>query len=308
MTDQGLRREANEDSFVVRPDLGLFIVADGLARSPAGALASALAVREVERVFEQARRRGSRARQTPSVVRGRLMRAFASANRRVFEAGQRHPQHKGMSTTLAAVAVVGDRVVVAHIGDSRVYWLHARDVYRGLKYQQLGGSVIERLTRDHNGLEDPARPRPKTRDAASDAKLQLLTRVIGHREPLQVPTRIMKVKPDDTLVVCTDGLHGVLWEVQFEPALRFIAGLRKAMDPERALALPYVQCAWMVNRVKQRNAPDNVTVIVVRMRKGRGRWRTQRSIGCVVHAPPRHPVQVVADAEPDEQQDDAAEE
>jgi protein phosphatase len=303
LTDQGLQREANEDSFVVRPDLGLFVVADGVGRSPAGGLASSLAVREIERYFEQSRERHSHARQTPGVIRGRLVRAFASADRRVYEAGQCHPQHKDMLTTLAAIAVVRDRVVVAHIGDSRVYRLRARDVYRGLDYR-WGDSVIERLTKDHNGLEDPARPRPNVNDVASYARLQLLTRVIGHGEPLHVPTRIERVEPDDTFLVCTDGLHGVLWEDQFEPALRYIAGLRKAKDPERALALPHLQCAWMVDRVKQRNAPDNVTVIVVRVRRGHGRWRTERSIGCVVHAPPRQPLRVPAAVTPDRREDD----
>jgi protein phosphatase len=304
LTDQGLQREANEDSFVVRPDLGLFVVADGVGRSPAGALASSLAVREVEHCFELSRARHLHARRTPSMVRGCLSRAFASADRRVFEAGRRYPQHQGMVTTLAAIAVVRDCVVVAHIGDSRVYRLHAKDVYRGLRHL-WGDPVIERLTRDHNGLEDPDYPRENATDAASCARLQLLTRVIGHGEPLYVPTRIERVEPDDTFLVCTDGLHGVLWEAQFEPALRYLAGLRKAKDPERALALPFLQCAWLVDRVKQRNAPDNVTAIVVRMRKGRGRWRTERSIGCVVHAPPRQPLRVTAVVTPDRREDDA---
>ena len=289
MTDQGLQRELNEDSFVVRPDLGLLVVADGVSRSPAGALASALAVREVERCFDRARERAKHAGETPSAVRGRLVRAFVSADRRVFEAGRHHPPHEGMITTLAAIVLVRDRVVVAHIGDSRVYRMRARDVHRKVAYRG-GEPVIQRLTQDHNGLEDPEVPRPEVNDG-NLGRLQLLTRVIGHGKVLRVPTRIERVKPDDTLVVCTDGLHGVLWEIQFEPALRFISALRKAKDPDRRLALPYVQCAWMVDRVKQRKAPDNVTVIVARMRKGRGRWRTDRAIGSVVHAPPRQPWQ-----------------
>jgi hypothetical protein len=72
---------------------------------------------------------------------------------------------------------------------------------------------------------------------------------------------------------------------------------------DEAAPNPYVQCGWMVDRVKQRTAPDNVTLIVVRMRKGRGRWHTQRSIGCVVHAPPRQPLRVVASAAPKEPED-----
>jgi PPM family protein phosphatase len=290
MTDPGLRREANEDSFVVRPDLGLFVVADGVSRSTAGGLAAALAVQEVERCFEegrQLRRLGARGRVTASEARGRMLRAFARAEQRVVEEGWRHPQHAGMLTTLAAMVVVGDRVVVAHLGDSRVYRVRGQDVDRLAKPPHSFDRRVERLTRDHNVAEDPDEPPPSATDPDRLSKLQALTRVIGQGEPHRVPVRIEKVGPDDTFLLCTDGVHSVLWDHQLEPALRHVTALRNRIDPMHGMALPFVQCMWIVDRVKQRSAPDNVTLIVARFRRGRDHALTQRGIGCVVHAPPR---------------------
>ena len=279
ITDIGLVRAANQDSFVVRPDLGLFVVADGVCRGPAGALAAALAVKEVERSFEQAHRRGAPTAPSVGAVRGLLVRAFARAEARVVEARRLHPQHDGMVTTLAAMAVAGRRVVIAHLGDSRVYRLRGRDIDRTRERRYERGDVLQRLTIDHNLAEDP----DYRDELASSTRRQLLTRVIGHGDRWEVPVRVERVEPGDTYLLCTDGLHGVLWDHQIEPALRLPGGLRRAWDPGGALALPQLQCFWLIDRVKQRGAFDNVTMVVASFRNGRGRWPTQRSIGSVVH-------------------------
>jgi len=280
MTDRGLQRPDNQDSFVVRPDLGLFVVADGVGRSPAGALASALAVQEVERRIERAHRRDAPSRPTASAMRGRLATAFTCADARVFDAGRRDPQHGGMVTTLAAMVIAHDRVVIAHIGDSRIYRLRGRDIDRTRSRGWWNRTVLEQLTRDHTVAEDPAyRGRGLDR-----AELQKLTRVIGHGDVSHVPVRVETVEPEDTFLLCTDGVHGVFFDHQMEPPLRSPGGLRRAKDPEGRIALPDLQCRWLVDRAKQRGAPDNVTLVVVRFKKGRGQCPTVREIGSVVHA------------------------
>ena len=269
----------------MRPDLGLLVVADGVSGSGAGGLAAALAVREVERFFEAARRRGASSRMTAKVARARLVRAFAAARRRIRAAARRHRRRAGMTTTMVAMVVVRDRVVMAHLGDSRVYRL------RGLYIDHRRGRVygreqeIERLTLDHNGLEDEAwRARHSEHELASRADLQLITRVVGERAMVRVNTRLEKVEPGDTFVLCTDGLHGVLLDWLIEAPLRYVSFLRDVMVQARDMAVPDAQCTWLVEKVKQRKAPDNVTVVVARIKKGRGRFRTERGIGHVVHA------------------------
>jgi protein phosphatase len=116
MTDQGKVRERNEDSFAVRRDLGLFLVADGMGGAPGGALASFLAVRSVVQFFERSHRRSPPVSRSARAERARLVRAFRHANAQVFRTARLHPQHKGMATTLAGLVVVGNRAVVAQRG------------------------------------------------------------------------------------------------------------------------------------------------------------------------------------------------
>lgn len=301
MTDPGLVRERNEDSFLVRPDLGLFAVADGVATSSAGGLAAALAVRELERCFERARARRASSRWDFRAARGCLVRAFADADRRVSEAGLEHPQHDGMITTLAAMVVARNRVVLGHVGDSRVYRLRGRDIQPGdafpFREDRYVRAKIERLTRDHNGFEDPERDSTET----DPAQLRLLTRVVG-RQP-RVTIRVVKLDPGDTLMLCTDGLHGVMTKKSLEMPFRFARGLGHIVGPAWSMALTQVQCLWLINEVMWYGAPDNVTLVVVRFKKGRGRWSTLRGIDHVIHAP-AHPEWEQAE---DEREDDAPE-
>jgi PPM family protein phosphatase len=288
MTDPGLARTTNQDSFVVRPDLGLFVVADGVARSAAGALAAALAVRAVERSFELSTRRDARPRPASRDERPRLVRSFARANASVREAGRRHPQHAGMTTTLAALVVAGDRVVLGHVGDSRIYRVRGRAIHYGR--HQWHDRELEELTTDHTvGTDVEWRAaHPEDDELPDPAELQLLTRSIGLSKWIRVTTRLEKVEPGDTFMLSTDGIHGVLNDSLLEAPLRYVGSLRNAAGAECKRPVPQMQCAWLIDRVKQRGAPDNATVIVVRFRKGRCRWTTESSAGCVVHAPPHN--------------------
>jgi serine/threonine protein phosphatase PrpC len=95
-------------------------------------------------------------------------------------------------------------------------------------------------------------------------------------DPWRVRGRVEKVEPEDTFLLCTGGVHGVFYDHQIEPPLRSPGGLRSAKDPEGRIALPDLQCRWLLDRAKQRGAPDNATLVVVRFKKGRrGRWPTR---------------------------------
>jgi PPM family protein phosphatase len=265
----------NQDSFSVRPDLGLFVVADGLSTPRGGGgLASFLAVQVVERDFERSRRRRRRSRPTFRTERARLLRSFLHANRRVLEIARRYPQHAGMSTTLAALAVAGDRVVLAHVGDSRIY--------------RVRGGLLERMTMDHSVEEDAAwrAENPGAPELSDPTKLRLLTEVIGRGWPPRIAIRIERIEPRDTFLLCTDGLHAMVWDEILRAPLSQAHRLRQAMGPECKLALPLMQCTWFVKRVRQRGAPDNLTAVVVRFTRRHLRLRTERGHGYVVHARP----------------------
>jgi protein phosphatase len=250
MTDRGLLRPANEDAYVARPDLGLFAVADGVSRSPAGQLAAHLAVRSLERHFVRARGRGPRG--TAESERRRLARAFVAAHKRIGAAGERHPQHAGMATTMAALALAGDKVAIAHVGDSRVY--------------RARGGRVARLTMDHSIAED-RRFRAETPNAlvlTDPAAQRLLTRVVGHEEPLAVTTRVERVLPGDMLLLCTDGLSAVVPRQILELVLPNDGWfLGKGGGHGRTAGLPDVISNWLREQVYRFRAPDNLTQILL---------------------------------------------
>ncbi len=148
-SDIGLVREGNEDSFAVLPDLDLFMVADGVGGAAAGDVASRMAIECVREAFENRemtwRMAAGEERRTPGA---RLLSAgLHRANTRIRGLAAVEPDKAGMGTTFAAVLTLADRVVIAHVGDSRVY--------------RLRGRRLDLLTEDHSLLsvtmqkEDP---------------------------------------------------------------------------------------------------------------------------------------------------------
>src|SRR5918993_125285 len=126
-SDPGLKRSSNEDSFSTRPDVGLFVVADGMGGHVAGEVASRVAVEAIEAFIEETA--GADKNRTwpfpfdPSLSfeGNRLKAAFRLANRRIAAAIADSEELRGMATTASAILVHDDHACVAHVGDSRVY-------------------------------------------------------------------------------------------------------------------------------------------------------------------------------------------
>src|SRR5687768_3605285 len=159
-TDAGLRRTSNEDSFSTRPDVGLFIVADGMGGHVAGEVASRVAVESIASfVDESAGADPNRTWPFPfdpelSFEANRLKTAFRLANRRIASAIADSQDLRGMATTASAVLAEGESACVAHVGDSRVYVL--RD------------GRLEQLTHDHSWVEEQVRAGTRSEEHTSE--------------------------------------------------------------------------------------------------------------------------------------------
>ncbi|TPV96351.1 MAG: serine/threonine-protein phosphatase [Myxococcales bacterium FL481] len=201
-TDVGLSRAHNEDAFLADPELGLFVVCDGVGGRARGEIASAetadLIWEWVKREQPVLRRASNAASLTDEVALGRVLRgAIQNACYLVHSMGELNPDQKGMSTTASAMLVVGETGIVGQVGDSRVYM--ARD------------GVISQVTEDHtlvnyqlkHGLITEAQAR------ASTAK-NVITRAVGHREYVDVDIVNLSLRPGDRFLLCSDGLHGYL--------------------------------------------------------------------------------------------------
>jgi serine/threonine protein phosphatase PrpC len=229
----GMRRPDNEDfvgAYAPREpdDQGpLFVVADGMGGHAAGEVASRMAVETVLEMWTT-----GPAAQPRQALRG----AVRAANGAVFAASLDHA-HRGMGTTLVALALVGDEAIVAHVGDSRAYMV--RD------------GQCSQLTADHSRVGEMLRARLITPEqAAHHPARSMLTRSLGHEAGVQVDLLRTDVRVGDAFVLCSDGL----WDLvsQREIADAAVAGADEAAEKLLGMAL-------------ERGAPDNVTAIVVRV-------------------------------------------
>ncbi len=242
LTDRGLRREANEDAFWLpeagQPDArtlarwgALYLVVDGIGGHRAGEVASGMAATLIPRTFYA----------DPDADRiAALGRAIQNANMEIWQAAQRDPARAEMGATLVAALIQADRVTIAHAGDSRAYlWRRGH---------------LQRLTEDHTWVNERCREGILTAEEAAQHPLRhLITRSLGEKPQLELSIETHVMQPGDLLLLCSDGLSGVVTEAQ-------IAQLLGDLPPERAAPA-------LIRAAHAAGGLDNITVILVPWKK-----------------------------------------
>ena len=221
-TDIGCLRDHNEDSLVVTPPL--FAVADGMGGHAAGEVASEIAVRVLSEL-------------APEHPDGEALgRAIEEANRAVIQAAREGRGRQGMGTTMTAAMLEGERLVIAQVGDSRAYLLHQ--------------GKLQQLTRDHSLMADMIEAGQLTpEEARSHPNRSVITRALGSDPHTQPDLYEINVETGDRLLICSDGLSGMIFDDQIENTLR------RVQDPQRC-------ASQLVNEAIAAGGHDNVTVIV----------------------------------------------
>lgn len=221
-TDIGCLRDHNEDSLVVTPPL--FAIADGMGGHAAGEVASEIAVRVLSEL----------APEHPDVEA--LGRAIEEANRAVIQAAREGRGRQGMGTTMTAAMLEGERLVIAQVGDSRAYLLHQ--------------GKLQQLTRDHSLMADMIEAGQLTpEEARTHPQRSVITRALGSDAHLHPDIYEINVETGDRLLICSDGLSGMIFDDQIENTLR------RVQDPQRC-------ASQLVNEAIAAGGHDNVTVIV----------------------------------------------
>jgi protein phosphatase len=237
-------RKTNEDAFVSDPEVGLFVVADGMGGHSAGQVASRLAT---ETVAAFIRRSASDTdfswpyglEQSMSLEGNRLRTAIHLANRRVFRTAESSDEYSGMGTTIVSLLMNGPRISIAHVGDSRLYLLSDRGLLQ-LTHDDSWAATI---------LSQDASLTPE--DIARHPMRHVLTNVLGAREQVDVHLRERGLRGGEALLLCSDGLYGALKPETMQHVLE--------TSPDVDVA-----AQTLVEKALDAGSRDNVTALVVR--------------------------------------------
>ena len=221
LTDIGLHRKTNEDAYVVAPPL--FAVCDGMGGAQAGEVASALASETL----------------SAGVAAGQpLLAAAEAANTAVFARASGDADHSGMGTTLTAFVLEGAVAHFVHIGDSRAYLL--RD------------GELQQISDDHSLVGEMVREgRLTEEEAATHPHRSILSRALGTEPAVRIDEFAVDLRGGDVLLLCSDGLSGVVENAQLAKALG-------RSDPDEA-------ARRLIAEARKRGGPDNITAVVVRV-------------------------------------------
>jgi serine/threonine protein phosphatase PrpC len=220
-SDIGRVRERNDDSYLV--EAPLFAVADGMGGHKGGDVASQLALETLEAEFREGR--------------GDLAQQIRDANAAVFERSRSDSAVRGMGTTLTAVVVAGTSALFAHVGDSRAYLLRAGD----LRQLTDDHTLVARMVKSGEISEAEAGVHPHR---------SVLTRALGTEPESDVDEFDVALTDGDRLLLCSDGLTGMVTEEQI------VAILSAAPDPQDA-------ADRLVRAANRAGGVDNITVVVL---------------------------------------------
>jgi len=244
-TDPGLRRTSKQDSFCTRPDLGLFVVADGMGGHAAGEVASRVAVDTIETfITETAGADKNRTWPFPfepaiSLEANRLKAAFRLANRQIANAMADSADLRGMATTASAVLTGSHTACIAHVGDSRIY--------------ALSEGTLRQVTDDHSWVEEQVRAGTMTSTAARQHPWRnVVTRALSGGSDPEIDIVELEPRPRERLLLCSDGLSGIVPHDA-------IAEMLGAPGPLEAI------CDRLVAAANAGGGPDNITVLVIQV-------------------------------------------
>ncbi|MEO8594404.1 MAG: protein phosphatase 2C domain-containing protein [Candidatus Solibacter sp.] len=229
LSDKGCVRTNNEDYCFIDSERGLYVLADGMGGAKAGEHASRIAVETVAEIVRLSPQRDSET----------LIRATEEANRRVLDAAHSDPSLEGMGTTLVAALELEEELAITSVGDSRAYMLN-----------QAGLRVI---TEDQTWVNEVGRPLGLDEESLRNHPMRhVLTMAIGASSPLTINHYRVPMAQGDLLLICSDGLHGVLEGAQMEQILNGPGGSLED------------RCRGLIDAAKHAGGPDNVTVVLIR--------------------------------------------
>jgi protein phosphatase len=243
-TDVGRRRKINEDSFLVSPDTGLYAVCDGMGGHNAGEVASGMAIETISAFVERSAVEkeitwpwGLDA--NVSFDANRIKTAIRLANARVYQAADNREELTGMGTTVVAALVSSELVTIGSAGDSRCYLV--RD------------GVLSQLTRDDSWVSAALGEGILNSDDVEHHPLRnVITKAVGARDTIDLEVVEHDLKPGDLLMLCSDGLHGMINDQEIK---RILIPVPESLEEASAR---------LIDAANEAGGRDNVSVVLLR--------------------------------------------
>jgi PPM family protein phosphatase len=232
-TDPGLKRTNNEDSYIIREDLNLFIVADGMGGAAAGEIASRIFVDTAIGVYEEWARGD---REDPVLP---VQQAYMKANSNMLGHIALFPDRKGMGTTAELLSLSGGMVIIGHVGDSRTYRLRNR--------------MLKQVTKDHSLIQEQIDQGVISLEEARNHNMRhVILRAVGVEDNVSLDIIKSKAIPGDLYLLCSDGLSDMADD----------AAIEKCMNSHPALD---DMASGLIGLAKAGGGRDNITVVLVRI-------------------------------------------
>ena len=232
-TDIGLRRKNNEDAFITKPDLGLYVVADGMGGAAAGEVASDIFVQTTLKVFKSGSDRSDK--ETLSLVQ----RAFFEANESIQKHVREFPEHDGMGCTAEVIAFCHEGFVLGHVGDSRTY--HFKD------------SELTQLSKDHSMVQEQIDKGVITPAEIKNHPMRnIILRAVGVKETVAPDFLTGNALTNDLFLLCSDGLTDMLTDEAIADVLRSVDTVVNKTEK-------------LIKLAKSAGGHDNITVVLAQV-------------------------------------------
>ena len=243
-TDVGRRRKVNEDSLLVSPETSLYAVCDGMGGHNAGEVASRMAIETISAFITRSAVEkeitwpwGLDA--SLSFDANRLKTAIRLANARVFQAADNREELTGMGTTVVTALVSGDTMTIGSAGDSRCYLVR--------------GGELKQLTRDDSWVSAALGEGILNSDDVERHPLRnVITKAVGARDAIDLDVLEHDLKPGDLVMLCSDGLHGMINDQEITRILQAAPGSLEEAS------------AQLVEAANEAGGRDNITVVLLR--------------------------------------------
>lgn len=230
-TDIGLRRSNNEDAFIISPELGFCLAADGMGGAAAGELASKIFADTVLEIFADS------TDQSEKEILYRVKKAFSFANEKILDDATQNPNHEGMGCTAELLAFFGDGFALGHVGDSRTY--------------RFRNGQLRQLTQDHTLVQQQIEEGLISSENIRNHPLRnVILRALGQERELALDLLRGKILPGDLFLLCSDGLTDMVQDDQIQEILSSDIDIHRKADK-------------LVESAKAAGGKDNITVVLV---------------------------------------------